>query len=187
MLIIIVGKTNSGKDGVAKYLKLAYGIPDLVSYATRPKRAYETDGVEHWFISLDRMKEIKETEDLLAWTVNDKTGIEYCSTIQAIPAETSTYILNPHGLHWGLKEGKLSKVPYITIYVECDEETILARGKARGDDMAVLTKRLESERDEFNAFRDNKEYEYIVYNTGTKEELLQKIDAICRELNLKKL
>lgn len=187
MLIIIMGKTSSGKDYVAKYLKELYGIPDLVSYTTREKRDKETDGVEHLFITKEKISQIKENEDLIAYTINENTGIEYCATAQAMPAETSVYILNPDGLDWGLKYGALKDIKYFTIYVECSEENILERGKKRGDKIDVLERRLNSEKDEFDAFRNNKRYDYIVYNNGTREELLQQIDAICIEKKLKKI
>jgi len=43
----LIGKTSSGKDTVARYIKDAYGINQVVSYTTRPKRPCETNGVEH--------------------------------------------------------------------------------------------------------------------------------------------
>jgi len=187
MLIIIMGKTSSGKDTVANYLKSDYGIPDLVSYTTRDKREYETDGVEHWFISKERIAEIKAAEDLVAYTINEKTGIEYCATVQAMPAETSVYILNPDGLYWGIKEGSLKNTPYKTIYVECSEENILNRGKQRGDNADTLYKRLESERLEFDTFRDLKNYDYIIYNNSDLNSLLEQTDEVCRKMGIKRI
>lgn len=186
MLIIIMGKTNSGKDFVAKYIGERFQIPDLVSYSTRPKRDYEVNGKEHWFITKEEMARIKKEEDLIAYTINDKTQIEYCATAQCMTGDPSIYILNPHGLFWGLEHGKLKNIPYITIYVECDEKLILERGIARGDDEQVLRKRLDSEKNEFNAFRDNKEYDFILYNNGTKETLIKAVEALCSELKLNK-
>lgn len=187
MLIIIMGKTSSGKDGVARYLKEKYGIPDLVSYTTREKRVQETDGVEHWFITKEQIKEIKDKESLVAYTINEKTGIEYCATTQSMPAEICTYILNPDGYDWGIQYGALNDTSHIIIYVECSEDNILSRGIIRGDNPDVLLKRLESERDEFDNFRQAERYDYIINNDGDQESLLQQVDVVCSAIGMKSL
>ena len=76
-LIFLVGKTSSGKDTVAKYISDKYGIPMVCSYTTRGMRDYEEDGVQHYFVSKERMKEILETESIVAYVKFPKTEIEY--------------------------------------------------------------------------------------------------------------
>lgn len=71
MIICIVGKTSSGKDSVAKIANKLFNLNMVVSYTTRPKRSYETDGVEHYFISKERMKEIKENDTMIAYTIKN--------------------------------------------------------------------------------------------------------------------
>ena len=44
-IIALEGKTASGKDSVAKFIEASYGIKQVVSYTTRPKRDYEKDGI----------------------------------------------------------------------------------------------------------------------------------------------
>lgn len=60
-IIALIGKTSSGKDTVARYIKASYGINQIVSYTTRPMRSHETDGVEHYFVSKERMTEVFRT------------------------------------------------------------------------------------------------------------------------------
>ena len=66
-IIFVVGKTSSGKDTVAKYIKERYNIPIICSYTTRGMRDYEEDGVQHYFISKERMQEILDNEKVIAY------------------------------------------------------------------------------------------------------------------------
>ena len=124
-IICIVGKTGTGKDTIAKYLYNKYGIDAICSYTTREKRDYETDGKEHWFITKDKMDYIKNNEHMLGYTINDKTGIEYCATAESINDNYVVYIINPNGIKYmqkHLPEGFVLKY----IYCELDENIILS-------------------------------------------------------------
>ena len=73
MIIAIVGKTSSGKDSLAKYIKEYYDIPAIVSYTTRPKRESETNGIEHWFISKEEMAELLKIENIIHTATTSKS------------------------------------------------------------------------------------------------------------------
>lgn len=49
-LITITGPSGAGKDTVARMLSEMTGYKVMCSYATRPKREDEIDGVEHHFV-----------------------------------------------------------------------------------------------------------------------------------------
>ena len=80
-LIVIVGKSRSGKDTLARYLNELHHVEPIISYATRPKRENEKNGREHWFISPENMTELKKSP-MLAYTYNAKTGHEYCASLK---------------------------------------------------------------------------------------------------------
>ena len=72
-LICIVGETASGKDSIIKAAveKMSnYEIRTVCSYADRPKRENETDGIEHYFITTEEFNKLKEErkDDILAYT-----------------------------------------------------------------------------------------------------------------------
>ena len=181
MIICIVGKTSSGKDSVAKIAKELFNLDMVVSYTTRPKRDYETDGVEHYFISKERMKEIRENDTMIAYTINKKTGIEYCATIEAMPSDIMIYIINPNGI----KYMKRNNIDFISVYVDCSNDKILLRGSLRGDSLMTLTERLSSEIDEFDSYKNSKCYDYLIDNNGTYEELKsQTINVFNKILNI---
>lgn len=176
-LIFIVGKTNSGKDTVAKLFKELYNIPMVCSYTTRSMRNYEIDGVQHYFINKADMTKLIKTEDIIAYTKSEKTGVEYCATVESLTEETMIYIINPDGIKW-FKEHGTKEIEVVTIYVDLDNDTILNRGLSRGDDIGVLKLRLESESREFNEFKDSKEYDYYIDNSDTYEELKKQVEDI---------
>lgn len=185
MVIAVVGKTNSAKDTIAKYLKENYGVPAVVSYTTRPMRNYEVNGIQHYFVDDERMSEIVENDDIIAYTKNEMTGIQYCATVQALTADSVVYIINPDGIHW-FNENGTNAVEMRSIYVYAEETDILNRGIRRGDNPEVLVKRLESERDEFDAFYENKEFDWVVYNTDTLEYLFSQVDFVMGQLGFYK-
>ena len=154
-IIVIIGKSRSGKDTIARYLDDIHKVKPIVSYATRPKRDNETDGVEHKFISKKEMENVKKNEKMIAYTINKKTGYEYCSTLDSFkPDEWRTYILNPEGLYYLVAH--MSKETFLhVVYVDCDEDILRQRGVERNESPEIFEKRISSEREEFDYFRDN--------------------------------
>lgn len=153
-ILFIIGKTRSGKDTIAKKLKEMYGVEPIVSYTTRPKRDNETNGVEHWFISKDEMEQIKSRGNMIAYTINEKTGVEYCATsFDLDPNKWYSYIINPEGLRYFIANMG-DDIFTRTIFVDCSESILRFRGSERNEDDSVFLKRIESEREEFDYFRD---------------------------------
>lgn len=185
MILSIVGLTNSGKDSAAKYINDMYNIPMIVSYTTRPKRDYEIDGVHHWFVDKAKMAELMKRDDVIAYTKNEQTGIEYCAVGGLKPDEHLIYIINPEGIYWFEQYG--SDAEMYSIYIDVEKDDVLTRGIARGDNPEVLRTRLDSEIDEFLTFRDSNEWDYIIYNDKTKEHMYQELDKIMYALGFRKV
>ena len=53
-IVAIVGASGSGKTQLTLYAK-KLGYPVICSYTTRPMREGETNGVEHIFVTADKM------------------------------------------------------------------------------------------------------------------------------------
>ena len=167
-IICLVGKTGTGKDTCARYLEKEFGYSVVCSYTTRPKRDYETDGVQHYFVSKERMKEIIATEHVIAYTINEKTGIEYCATAEAIEADKSIYIINPEGVAY-LRKHNDGIFDLLVVYLSLPEEEIENRVKIRGDNFEVFRKRIESEREEFDSFYEDGDYDVAIPCKGLRE------------------
>lgn len=50
-LLIIMGKSNSGKSSIAKYLIEHHGFNNAITYTSRPKRDNEINGVDYYFVN----------------------------------------------------------------------------------------------------------------------------------------
>lgn len=181
-LIFIVGKTSSGKDTVANYITKKYKIPQVISYCTRPMRDYEEDGVQHYFIREGLMAQIASNDSVIAYTKFPNTGYEYCATRNCIMGEVAVYIIDAHGVHWFQEHYKGAKIDYCSIYVDLDEKSIVSRAVKRGDSVRNIETRLASEREQFDTFKKNMEYDYLIRNDGTKEELFEAVDSIMTAL-----
>lgn len=179
-VLCIVGKTSSGKDTIANYISSNWGIPQVCSYTTRPKRAYEINGVHHMFISKDTMKDLLATDEVIAYTINDMTGIEYCATLDCLHDGLTIYIINPDGVSY-LRD-KFPNLDIITLYVSLSNELIINRGIYRGDDIEVLTKRLESETEEFDTFYKSGAYDYCIDNSYSEKCVYAKTDEVMKSI-----
>ena len=159
-LILLVGETGSGKDTVAN--KLPY--KKVISYTTRPMRDVDTNGVNHWFVSDKEMDEL-EKKDLIAWT---KTGdVRYCATIDSLTEDTMIYIINPDGVRWFKKHYKGSEVNIIVIGIYLPLEERKRRCKDRSDFNSSFIKRVKDEQKDFDKFRLNGEFDFLIKNTDS--------------------
>lgn len=66
-LLVISGPSGSGKSYVAQILQKEFGYALSVSYATRPPRPLEIDGVSYHFISEEQFSEKIEQKELLEY------------------------------------------------------------------------------------------------------------------------
>ena len=153
-IICIIGKTASSKDTVATSL-MEYGIQPIISYTSREKRPTETDGKEHFFVTSKKIREIvSDKSKLLGYMYNEKTGREYCATIDGLDKdETYSYIINPEAFYEMAGRIKDRSIIFSVIYCDLDEDTIRKRAIGRGDDPEAVDARIEEERFEFNNFK----------------------------------
>ena len=56
MLLVIIGKSGSGKDSVVKEFE-KNGWKKIIKYTNRPKRDGEIDGIDYHFVSINFMEE----------------------------------------------------------------------------------------------------------------------------------
>lgn len=162
-MLLIAGESGAGKDTLGKILKEKYGLKPVCSYATRPMRPGETEGVEHKFRTPEEAHAILESGDVLAYT---KIGeIEYFAMYEDLMS-SDMYIIDPNGISY-LKE-KYPHLPLQVVYVTCKEETRRNRALKRGDKPEVIDKRFADEREQFASLT---KYDYRFDNDGELKEL----------------
>lgn len=61
-IYFVLGKSCSGKDTIFQRLKNeeALGLKTVVGYTTRPMRAGEKDGIEYFFVSRERLEQLRK-------------------------------------------------------------------------------------------------------------------------------
>ena len=58
-----VGRSNAGKDTLARMMAEEFNIPVICSYTDRPMRITEKQDVQHHFLSQKAMNRLLSTED----------------------------------------------------------------------------------------------------------------------------
>lgn len=174
MMIVLIGKSGSGKDTILKELK-KYGFKAIISYTTRPKRHYEVDGVDYHFITEEDFFK-KQKEDFFIETTcynNWHYGLakEDC-------VEDGIVIVEPNGLKQ--LQSKIDDV--LVFYVEASLETRINRLYKRGDDPAEIGRRIISDEELFKDIPSKANY--IINNDNNNlEELQKKVKEIVITIN----
>ncbi|GAB6402418.1 hypothetical protein IMM1_36500 [Pseudocoprococcus immobilis] len=128
-LIIICGKTNSGKSTLKNAL-LQHGFESIVTYTTRSPRLGEVNGVDYHFISEEEFENLKKGQ-LLEWSGYTKDG-------QIVQVGSSKESYMQPGKHVaildaaGLKALKDSKIPYEAYYLDVPKNELIRRARQRG-------------------------------------------------------
>jgi guanylate kinase len=172
-LIIIAGKSGSGKDAVVNEL-CRRGYKRIITYTTRPMRQHESQGNPYYFISEKEFKE-KEANGFFMETkeYNTVKGVWYYGSPKKEllnpknNMENRLIILTPLGVEDFTKETRNKKINAKIIYLRANSGTISKRLKRRGDDPKEVERRIEKDENDFVAF----EYfadKCIYNNSGTE-------------------
>lgn len=173
-MIILIGKTASGKDSVAHFLVNNCGFNRIITYTTRPKRPYEKDGIQYHFITkenfLDKVAhgfflEHKEYETSFGTWYYGSAKEDYENA-----AKNTLIILTPSGYLDFLSLCKAT--PHTSIYLNVSEETIRKRLTHRGDDNEEIERRIKSDNSDF-AYVESM-VDYVVCNENKSIENVAK-------------
>lgn len=180
-LILVIGRTGSGKDTLVRQAQEVFKASSVPSYTDRPIRPTETDGVEHTFLTKEQFDEVMEKEQVFAYTKIGETGYRYCSTVEMLnrlPSDTIFYIIDPSGYHFCNKFRDQFNMR--VIYVMADDETREKRAVARNGESAAFKKREEDEAFQFAEFERTKPWDKLVFNSGTLEASVKSFNlSVC--------
>ena len=162
MLIVLVGKSASGKTTLEKYISDNFRYDKIVSCTTRPIRQDEVYGEDYYFISEDKFKEMLVHDELVEHATFN--GWSYGISKKEIKEKKDgVVVVNPAGLR---KLRKLD-IPMSVFYVVCDDKTRYKRSIDRGDDIVEVALRSRSDTDCFNGIED--EVDRVLLGTNTVE------------------
>lgn len=162
MLIVLVGKSASGKTTLEKYISDNFRYEKVVSHTTRGIREGEVDGVDYHYVGEDEFDSMLKNNELVenATFNNWDYGI---SKKEIEDKKDAIVVVNPAGLR---RLRKLN-IPMSVFYVMCDDKTRYKRSIDRGDDIVEIALRSRSDADCFNGIED--EVDRILLGTNTVE------------------
>ena len=103
-MIILTGKTATGKDTIKRELLKIPALSPIVTYTTRKKRDNERDGVDYHFVSIDKYMSMRDNGELIAcncFTKSNEGDVWYgVAKKDLINADTDNkvIILDAHGV-----------------------------------------------------------------------------------------
>lgn len=161
-LFIISAASGTGKTSLVK--SLLEMMPNLyvsISHTTRPKRAYETDGIHYHFVEKNEFESLIQTNQFLEYaTVFDNYYGTSKTWVEQQLQQGKDIILE---IDWqGAQQVKKLIQDAIKIFIlPPSYETLKTRLIGRGDDSDLINKRMESARNELIHYN---EYDFIVIN-----------------------
>lgn len=148
MIYLIVGRTGSGKDYLARKLT-ERGLKQVLSYATRPKRSENENS--HIFITPE---EADQFTDKVAQTVIN--GYEYFATAEQVN-ESDIYIIDPNGIDVLVKN--MPETEFQVVYVQANDDlnrkaNAVKRAEDKIAEEQVFDQRNAAEDEQFSDFED---------------------------------
>lgn len=155
-LILLVGKSGSGKTTIARYLEKHYGLKMLESYTTRKPRYDGERG--HEFVSHEFYR---QPSNKVAHTYFD--GNHYWATQEQCD-NSDVYVIDPDGVK-AFRRNYNSSRPYVVVYLHVDPLTRFTRMMKRGDGFKKAVGRILHDRKKFGKFEKDPSVEVIPKDT----------------------
>lgn len=175
-ILILVGRSCSGKDSIIKELVEKYDYKRLITYTTRPLRNNEINDVTYHFISTEEFLKMYIDDVFLEvnyFTVNDGIWF-YGSAVDDYKRsnEETICIVDPNGL----RKIRQNKIPCTAILIDVDDEDILKRQIQRMDDPIEARRRFESDKRDFECI--DSLVDFVVKNNKDIETVVKEIDIL---------
>jgi guanylate kinase len=164
MILILMGKTASGKDSIAKELCRNYQFTRIVTYTTRPPRPNEVEGEDYHFISKSDFMDNVKHNFFVEWKgYQSAEGEWFYGTAAEDLNSGGVLILTPLGVRDFYRYCRcIARV----VYIKASDETIMNRLTQRGDNPVEAKRRLEHDHEDFDIPAVNRLADYTVVNEG---------------------
>ncbi len=175
-LIVITGKTASGKDTVVAKLLLKFpNFKKVLTTTTRALRVNEVNGVDYNFISKEEFLQKAENGDFIE-------HVEYGGNLYGTE---KSQLVSDCNLIWRIDPSRAGKIrelignDVLVIYLTVNDEIVLQRLKERGLPEEEIDHRMKDDADFWEQYKDD--YDFVVENKpGRLEETLAKITQIIK-------
>ncbi len=193
LLLVLTGKTASGKDTViAELLKRYPDFKKVVTTTSRPPRPGEVEGVDYKFViesdfrlqadhgdfieyveyggnlyGTEKFQILENLNTNLIWKIDPSRAGQVKEFIQKLLDEST--------ISKQQAEQLLSQI--VVIYLTVEDEVVLKRLHDRGLDQQAIDKRMEEDKKFWQQYQRN--YDFVVENVpGSLEQTVDKISAI---------
>ncbi len=158
-LLLILGRTASGKDTLVYKLCERVGLKQLISYTTRERRINE--GETHKFVTEEEYQTMLANNEIAVDT--NIAGNYYWSTIRQL-YEADMYVVDYIG-YKKLKELDLPNLRLVSVFINTPDEIREERAlNLRKDDKAKFRVRDFAERNQFKDMLKNADFDYAISN-----------------------
>lgn len=164
MILVLMGKTASGKDSIAKELYRNYQLRKILAYTTRPPRQGEFDGVDYHFISNSEFQKGIKYDAFVEWkSYQTVDGEWFYGTARKDILKDGVLILTPQGVK-DLYQNSNQIIR--TVYIKASEDVLMQRLVARGDNPAEANRRLKHDNLDFDDSIIKQFVDYEILNEG---------------------
>jgi len=174
----LIGPPASGKSSILHALA-QYDIPEMTSHTTRKPRPGEEHGVHYYFVSKEDFQK-QELIERVEYSGNfyGLSKTEVLDKVNRFPV--SVVAIELQGL---VQLKKLLADRLESIFIMADHDILIDRMLERGDDTAVINRRIEyaNSTGEFNQWQTAN---YVVKNTGSFEVSVRQVLAIIGKVTL---
>lgn len=144
--IVLVGRAASGKD-YARKLFTDRNYNHAISYTTRPPRTGEVDGVDYFFLTEEKFKEMISNDEFYEYVAFNNW---YYGTSNKQFYSDDIFIMTPHGISAIKPEDReKSFIIYFDIPYEIRKERLMLRSDADS-----VERRLQADDSDFKDFTD---------------------------------
>lgn len=191
MLIVLTGKTASGKDTIkAAILKRYPSLKLIVTTTSRVSRGGEKDGLDYHFLSRDQFEKKIKSGDFVEW-------VEYGGNLYGTQKQELEQALNTDSL-WRIDPSRAGEIRnfikrsfpkklaaqllkrLIVIYITVSDEVVLQRLSSRNLSDEEIKKRMEDDKKIWQQYQNS--YDFIVENTpGNLNQTISKVLRIISE------
>lgn len=179
-IVILVGKSCSGKTTLARYLEGRCGFERIRTATTRPRRINEQPD-SYLFLS----------EGLFDYFEKEGAFLEVASYPAGDPPwkygsfkedyifsddgrqEDRVVVLTPNGVYEALNIPGMEKA--LVVWIDPPEKVCLVRASLRGDSISEVRRRLETDRETFEQYEHSCLYDIIFHQNETIEYMAETI------------
>ena len=162
-IIAFFGPSSSEKDTLAKILSKRSDVNEIISCTTRPKRDYEKEGIDYYFISTAEFG-----EKVINGTMLEATSFRdwfYGTPLESLKEDKINIgVFNKQGIECLLSDNRLEIIP---VYIACEDKKRLMCSLERetNPDCEEICRRFLADKKDFESI----DFEYLTFYNGTTD------------------